>query len=98
MSLSLDLGTKPVGLLVKTWGFGPDDPVRIGEYEVSMPDFVEMVKYVLTNTNLQPDDPRFALVAWVKQLRFAAGFSGKSARYVSGASPAPAAGGEEGRE
>jgi hypothetical protein len=48
MSLSLDLGTKPAGLEVKTYGFGSmGNTVHLGDYEISLEDFLIMAVYVL---------------------------------------------------
>ena len=69
MSLSLDLGTKPDGLEIKTYGFdGMRNVVHIGSYEISIIDFLYAAHYVLTNTALEPNDPRLQFVKCVKSM------------------------------
>lgn len=75
MSLSLDFGTKPSGLEIETrgaWG----DVVCLGEYKISMADFFEAVKYVLTNTDLEPNDLRLEFVKYVRSITEVEGFNG----------------------
>jgi len=65
MSLKLDRGTLPAGVEVKTFD---DRSVFLrapgaAMIEVSMRDFCGTVIYVLTNTDLGPDDPRRELLA-----------------------------------
>lgn len=68
MSLILDTSNPP-GLEVKTFGFGSmGNTVHIGDYEISPADFKEMVIYVLTNTDLEPDDPRLELVRVIQAM------------------------------
>lgn len=66
MSLRLDMGTLPEGLSVKTFGFG--NTVYLGEYEISLLDFLEVARYVLANTDLEPDDPRLKFVEDVRKM------------------------------
>lgn len=60
MSLSLDLGTKPDGLTA-CFMFG-EDVICLGAYEITMRDFLGLAEYVLTNTDLTPNDPRLHFV------------------------------------
>jgi hypothetical protein len=76
MSLSLDRGTKPVGLRIKTYGLGPleklgqkVDVVYLGDYEISLKDFLFAADYVLTNTDLRPNDPRLTFVEHVQSMK-----------------------------
>lgn len=55
MSMRLDQGTVPEGLEVKTWD---TDSVVLGDYRISIADFLATVEYVLENANLEPNDPR----------------------------------------
>jgi hypothetical protein len=48
--------------------------------ELTMADFVEMVKYVMTNTNLRKDDPRLDLVKWTKRLKKIKGYGDEGKR------------------
>ncbi len=79
MSLSLDLGTKPEGLEVKTFGqtIGPDplQMVYIGDYKISMKDFLCAAEYVLTNTDLEPDDPRLQFLKCVRSMKIVKGYN-----------------------
>jgi len=53
MSLSLDRGTTPKGLKVKTFGdLLPKDMVMLGDYEISIEDYLIMSLHVLTNSDL----------------------------------------------
>lgn len=50
--------------------------------EISMSDFCDMVRYVLTNTSLGPGDPRCGLVEEIKHTRTDTGFGGRGQRYL----------------
>jgi len=82
LSLSLDLGTVPKGLDVKTYGLKSLPEVRIGEYELSMKDFCYMVEYVTTDTDLEPYDPRIGLKACIESMHLTTGFNKNGTRYV----------------
>ena len=70
MSLILELGTKPDGLEVKTFGFGSmENMVYLGDYEISLEDFLLTAEYVLTSTPLTADDPRLQFVKCVPSMR-----------------------------
>jgi len=73
MSLVLERGTKPAGLRIKTLGLLLGDPVWIGDYEISMEDFLFAAHYVLTNTNLRPNDPRLQFVKSVQAMKVVPG-------------------------
>lgn len=68
MSLVLALGTKPAGLQVKTFGFGPHT-IYLGKYEISLKDFLAAAEYVLINRDLDPNDPRLEFIELVKSMR-----------------------------
>ena len=69
MSLLLTSGTSPHGLCAKTMGIGAQE-LYLGDYEISMTDFLELAHYVLTNTNLEgDDDPRLQFVKSVKAMK-----------------------------
>ena len=78
MSLSLDLGTKP-RLEVQTFecdpGGGNTKIVYLGEYEISLEDFLCMADYVLTNTDLKPNDPRLQFVKCVQSMKKVKGYN-----------------------
>lgn len=74
MSFSLCNGTRPNGLLVKTFGLS-EEVVFLGEYQLSLNDFLAAVRYVLTNADLIPGDPRLAFIAWVRRLEAAPGWN-----------------------
>jgi hypothetical protein len=76
MSLRLDRSL-PHGLKIKTSGFdGPiDDTVYLGRYQIPMSDFLVAVAYVLTNTDLQANDPRIRFVESLKALQEVDGYN-----------------------
>lgn len=67
MSLMLNQGTVPNDLFTKSHPSN-GGRVLIGDYDLSMKDFVALAEYVLTNTDLQPDDPRLEFMDYVKTL------------------------------
>ncbi len=76
MSMSLDLGTKPAGLEVKTYTHtlgSLGKSVHLGAYEISLEDFLVAAGYVLTNTDLAPNDPRLQFVKYVQSMRVVEG-------------------------
>ncbi len=80
MSLVLsDAKTKPANLEVKT-GYISKGGVHFGDYEVSMEDFLAAVEYVLTNMNLEPDDPRSQFVRCVRSMVEVCGWGGEGRR------------------
>lgn len=100
MSLELRYSL-PRGLTVKTSGAPQCGlggvrlwiPVKPGEMNVivriAATDFVDMAAYVLTNTDLEPDDPRLAFVETVRCGRFVPEAGSKRRRFVAGAFTAP---------
>lgn len=84
MSLFLDLGTNPAGLQVKTFGFGPmGSTVHLGDYEISLEDFLIAAEYVLVNTDLEPNDPRLQFVKCVRSMKKVAGYNPSRRRLKS---------------
>lgn len=67
MSLALEYGTKPHGLRVHTLGFRPEI-VEIGDYQLSIEDFLLTAFYVLTNTNLTNNDQRLQFVKSIQNM------------------------------
>jgi len=74
MSLRLAMGTKPLNLEIKTSGLTPT-VVFLGDYEISLEDWIEATMYVLTNTDLEKDDPRLQFLDRVKRLKVVTGFN-----------------------
>ncbi|MDP1689604.1 MAG: hypothetical protein Q8L52_00120 [bacterium] len=81
MTMLLEQGTKPKSLAVKSVpsGLGAQvfggEGVHIGDYCLSMEDFCAMVRYVLTNTNMEGEqDPRLKLVGDIKNAQTTEGF------------------------
>ncbi|MDD3487566.1 MAG: hypothetical protein PHF35_04305 [Candidatus Moranbacteria bacterium] len=77
MSLVLS-GSKPKGLEVKTYGFPIEargqEVVRLGDYEISLVDFLCAAYYVLTNSDLNGlTDPRIEFVQAVKKMEIGPG-------------------------
>jgi hypothetical protein len=82
MTLFLEQGTKPV-IGIKTYGRSIGDlwkTVFLGDYEISIEDFVCMVKYFMTNTDIYSGDPRLELLEWMKSLTEVDGFNPKGKR------------------
>jgi len=44
-----------------------NETVRIGEYHMSLSDFLVMAEYVLTNTDIVPNDPRVKFLERIKR-------------------------------
>ena len=84
MSLSLDLGTDPKGLEVATYGIEGLPDICIGNYELSMKDFRYMVSYVMTNTDLMPNDPRLILKEEIRRMTVQEGYNPGGKRLVFG--------------
>lgn len=83
MSFRLINGTVPDEIEVKTRPSSIDTDVRIGKYEISISDFCAMVRYVLTNTDLENvDDPRIQLVADIQKAERTAGHDNSAERFV----------------
>lgn len=75
MSLSLRQGTDPHGLEVKSWGKPVNLGILIGDYTLSMADFLDMVEYVLTNTDLEPNDLRPGFLARMQNMKVVEGYN-----------------------
>lgn len=80
MSLLLNRGTIPE-VLVKTHGTGIEE-VFLGDYEISMSDFMDAAHYVLTNSDLKPNDPRRGFVERVKTMREVDGYNAGEKRFA----------------
>ena len=74
MSLALELGTKPEGLEIKTFGVRPE-VVFLGAYEISMADFLFAAHYVLTNSDLEPNDLRPQFLKCVNSMHEVKGYN-----------------------
>jgi hypothetical protein len=74
MTLLLERGTQPEGLGVKTLGGPLGNIVFLGNYQISLEDFLFAAEYVLTNTNLKSNDPRLQFVKCVKSMKKVEGF------------------------
>lgn len=74
MSLILNRGTQPKGLKAKTIPVG-EAVVFLGDYHITMKDFLELAYYVLTNTNLADGDPRLQFVESVRCMKLVKGYS-----------------------
>ena len=81
MTLCSDIGTDPKGLEVKTYGLESMPHVRIGDYEISMKDFRYMVEYVMTNTDLEKNDPRIDLKESITSMNLVNGYNFEGKRY-----------------
>ena len=72
MSLELSFST-PKGLEIKTLGLGSQD-IFLGDYRIPMQDFLDMAEYVLTNTDLEINDPRSKFLSRLKKVKTAPGW------------------------
>ena len=88
MSPRLALGTKPNGLEIKTFGLMGDNTVYLGDYEISLVDFLCAAEYVLTNSDLQQNDPRRQFVRCIQSMREIEGFNMNGRRLSSSIPPA----------
>ena len=76
MSLVLEMGTRPTGLGVKTFGLDSmGNTVHLGDYEITIEDFLVAAEYVLTNTDLDPNDPRLQFVKCVQSMKEVGGYN-----------------------
>jgi len=73
MSLILTMGSKPNRLVVKTRS-GSDSTVHLGKYQISLVDFLVMAEYVLTNTELNLNDPRIQFLKIVRSMKQTDGY------------------------
>jgi hypothetical protein len=81
MSLELGQGTHPHGLRVKAHGREINYEVWIGDYEISLEDFLAAAAYVLVNTDLQSEnDPRLKFIDDVAALQQKPGFNAGQTR------------------
>ncbi len=82
MSLSLDIDTVPKGLVVTSHyqGHVTLDADNGHDIHIGMKDFVALVEYVLTNTDLMENDPRLELVMFCKELKQIPGFNANAKR------------------
>lgn len=75
MSLRLDReGTFPL-IEMKTYDVNGTTQIYFGDYEIDMEDFLAAAIYVLTNTNLGPDDPRRKFLELAVKLEEKPGFT-----------------------
>ena len=79
MSLMLNQGTKPENLCVMS--SLNRDVTFIGDYEITMKDFVMLMDHVLTNTDLRPDDPRIEFINNVKKAEIVPGWNDGCRRF-----------------
>jgi hypothetical protein len=49
--------------------------VFLGDYEISLEDFLAAAEYVLTNTDLEPSDPRILFVKYVRSMKEVDGYN-----------------------
>jgi hypothetical protein len=73
MSLLLESGTIPHGLSAKTYNDGLQ-VLLLGHYRISFDDFLATALYVLTNTNLEENDPRLKFIELVKKMKVVDGY------------------------
>jgi len=77
--MSLQLANSQPPIEAKTFGpgiqmFGMSDAVLLVDYKIPIDDFCCLVEYVLTNTDVRPDDPRLKLVELIKTAHLVKGW------------------------
>ena len=77
MSLILD---RSGGIAVKTFPSVINPKVYFGDHVVDLEDFVEAMKYVLTNSDLLDGDPRIQFMTWCAKLAVVDGFNPNALR------------------
>lgn len=82
MSLLLSYST-PRGLEIKTHPKFITKNICLGDYEINLRDFLAAVEYVLTNTDLEPRDPRLAFIKKIAEFRVIEGHAGGNSRRLS---------------
>jgi hypothetical protein len=90
MTLALFNGTQPEGLVVNTMTFpfpGEKTVVLLGDYEISLEDFLYTAWFVLSNTELAPKDPRLQFIKCIKRARRVDRFKPGMKRLTSSESP-----------
>ncbi len=80
MSLKLNVDTNPP-VITSAWEVGGKHTIAIGQEDVGLEDFCELVKYVLTNTDLLPHDPRTELVKKIRKAKVTHGYMKGKKRY-----------------
>ena len=79
MSLTL---IKSGNLETKAQGAAFNNRVDIGEYEVDLDDFCQLVIYVLENSDfISQDDPRYILISKIREGYFAKGYNPDLTRF-----------------
>lgn len=83
MSITLDIDspTKPWCKTITS------KKIVIGKEEVGLEDFIYLAHYVLTNTDLEPDDPRRQFVKCVQAMHEDEGWNGKTSVGLRSAVP-----------
>lgn len=77
--------TSPRGLEIKTHGDITPNLARtvfLGRYEIDLRDFLTAARYVLTNTDLSPQDPRRDFVNEVRSLQETDGWNKGRQRFA----------------
>lgn len=77
MSMLLNMGTQPAGLEIRTQeeGSAGTTTIFLGDYKISLKDFLTATKFVLTNTDLKPNDPRLRFVRCVQSMQKIQGYN-----------------------
>ena len=83
MSLELS-GTNP--MVIAKSGIPGTNSINLynsnNDMEIPMDDFCCLVEYVMTNTDLFPDDPRFKFIERIKQASITKGYDPYNVRIV----------------
>ena len=79
MSLGLDQGTIPEGM--RAFISADGQRIEVGNMQISTVDFCQLVIYVLTDTDLKGNDPRFHLMNQIAKLNLTHGHNPGGVRF-----------------
>lgn len=82
--MSLTLKDSGIDCYARSGMFGQgmfEGKVSVGDHEIEIGDFCDMVIYVLTNTDLAYGDEREALVDLIKNMEKVTGYNGGNMRF-----------------
>jgi hypothetical protein len=74
MSLKLNVDTDPP-VVTKSYEVGGQHTIIIGQEDIGLQDFCALAEYVLTNTDIIPNDPRLPLIEKIKGMKLVDGYT-----------------------
>ena len=76
MSFILSKKTRPAELWIKSLGMKHSPTVVcISKYKIPIKDFLDIVEYVMTNTDLTHDDPRLQFLKVIESMEKVQGYN-----------------------